>query len=611
MPEPLTLTSEMAAVLVLLAFLVYLFVFEVVRVDVAALLVMVVLGVSGLVPATKLFDGFSSNAVIAIIAVMILGSGLDRTGVLGRLAGYILRVGGSTEARVMPIVSGTAGMLSSFVQNVGAAALFVPVVSRISTRTGIPLSRLLMPMGFCAILGGTLTMVGSSPLILLNDLIEIANESLPQGGGQMQRFSLFSVTPVGLGLLVAGIAYFRFAGRLVLPSARGPTPDPRKTARYFEKVYGIRGDIFEATVTLDSPMAGRTVGEIERDSALPFIVAVRSADQVRLAPPADEMIWVGTTVALMGVPEEVREFTRKQRLKLKKDLESFIDLLSPTRAGVSEAVVPPGSSVVGRSIGELRMRKRYGVSVLAVHRGERTLQDDLRGERLQAGDTLVLHSNWEDLQTLAEDREFVVVTDYPREQVRPHKVVHALFFFLLAIALVLFSDLRLSVALMAGAAGMIASGVLTVDEAYRAVSWQTVFLLAGLIPLGLAMESTGTAAWIAQEALVVVGDMPVWVVQAVFAVLATVFTLVLSNVAATVLLVPLAVNVGVGVGADPAVLALIVALATSNSFLIPTHQVNALVMGPAGYRVADFARAGGAMTVLFLVVLLVMVNLVF
>ena len=167
------------------------------------------------------------------------------------------------------------------------------------------------------------------------------------------------------------------------------------------------------------------------------------------------------------------------------------------------------------------------------------------------------------------------------------------------------------VALLTGAMGMVLSGVRSIDEAYQSVSWKTVFLLASLIPLGLAVETTGTAKWIAEQVLLVVGDMPIWVIQAAVAVLATFFTLVMSNVGATVLLVPLAVNIAIGAGGNPAVFALTVAIATSNSFLIPTHQVNALIMGPAGYRVADFMKAGGIMTVLFLVVMMLMMNLVF
>ena len=208
-------------------------------------------------------------------------------------------------------------------------------------------------------------------------------------------------------------------------------------------------------------------------------------------------------------------------------------------------------------------------------------------------------------------------TEYPHEELRPHKVNFALLFFGIALGLVLFTDVRLSVALLTGAIGMVLSGVLSIDEAYQSVSWKTVFLLASLIPLGAAVESSGTAQWIAVHTLDLLGsDVSPFVLQAVIAVLATFFTLVMSNVGATVLLVPLAVNIAVqasaaGIeGASPALFALTVALATSNSFLIPTHQVNALIMGPAGYRVTDFLRAGGIMTVLFLVVMLVMLNLV-
>src|SRR5210317_726945 len=199
METGLTLTGDMTLVLTVLVVTILLFVFEVVRIDVVALSVMVLLGLLGLVPSEQLFNGFASNAVISIIAVMILGAGLDRTGVMTVVAAFILRIGGNTANRIIPLISGTVGAISSLMQNVGATALFLPVVSRISARTDIPLSRLLMPMGFCAILGGTMTMVGSSPLILLNDLILTANQSLPDSQ-QMDTFGLFSVTPVGIAL---------------------------------------------------------------------------------------------------------------------------------------------------------------------------------------------------------------------------------------------------------------------------------------------------------------------------------------------------------------------------------------------------------------------------
>ena len=224
----------------------------------------------------------------------------------------------------------------------------------------------------------------------------------------------------------------------------------------------------------------------------------------------------------------------------------------------------------------------------------------------------MVQTQWETLARLKRDRDFVIVTsDFPQDEMRPRKLGYALFFFLIALSLILFTDIRLSLCLLVGAVGMIASRVLSIDEAYNAVGWNTVFLLASLIPLGQAVQSTGTAEWIAALVLSLLDGWPIWALQAGVAILATIFTLVMSNVGATVLLVPLAVSIAVAAGANPAIFALTVAIATSNSFLIPTHQVNALIMGPAGYRVADFMRAGGIMTIIFLVVSLVMLNLIF
>ena len=209
---------------------------KLVRVDIAAILVMVVIGLLGLVPSRDLFNGFASNAVISIIAVMILGAGLDRTGAMTVVSKWILKVGGNTVGKIVPLVSGTVGLSSGVMQNVGATALFLPVMSRISARTEIPLSRLLMPMGTCAILGGTLTMVGSSPLILLNDLIENANETLPPGVQTLETFHLFSVAPIGIVLLAAGILYFLIVGKFLLPEPKDKaTGAPAKTKTYFVK----------------------------------------------------------------------------------------------------------------------------------------------------------------------------------------------------------------------------------------------------------------------------------------------------------------------------------------------------------------------------------------
>lgn len=619
---------EIAWVTAVLVLTIYLFAFEIVGVDIAAISIMVLLGISsllapfmglttGLVDNQHIFDGFSSNAVMSIIAVMIIGAGLDKTGLMSKVATFILKIGGTTETRIIPIISSTVAIISSFMQNVGAAALFLPVVNRISVRSGLPMSRLLMPMGFCAILGGTVTMVGSSPLILLNDLIATSNVALP-ADKQMEAWSLFSVTPVGLALVATGILYFVILGKYVLPATPSSSKtDTSETKDYFLNIYGIDYEFFEVIVPDNSDLVGKKLDDVENEDKIRIIAAQAYSENSRAVPTSvsrDTNIGTGSRLGILASPNNLFAFTEKYNLKLLKGLEAFADALSPAKSGIAEIVIPPSSKILGKSARDLWMRKTYGLSAVALHRKGETLRegDNIRDQKFESGDTLVVHTSWDALTRLKNDSDFLVVTtEYPHEEVRPNKVCFAGFFFAISLGLVLFSDLRLSIALLTGALGMIISGVIKIEEAYDAVSWKTVFLLASLIPLGLAVETSGTAKWIAEQTLTVVGDQPIWVIQAAIAVLATFFTLVMSNVGATVLLVPLAVNIAIGVGASPALFALTVAIATSNSFLIPTHQVNALIMGPGGYRVPDFMKAGGIMTILFLIVSMVMMNLVF
>ncbi|MCK4675847.1 MAG: SLC13 family permease, partial [Gammaproteobacteria bacterium] len=469
-----------------------------------------------------------------------------------------------------------------------------------------------------AILGGTMTMVGSSPLILLNDLILTSNKALP-ADQQMDTWGLFSVTPVGAALIVTGILYFVLAGRFVLPKTQSESSTMGSDSMdYFDEVYGAKFTVKEIVVVDDSDLVGKELDAVETMYKVRIIASKRPGEEVRIGPGTmarDTEIQAGMVLGVVAEPNNLNHFVEKYNLKKRQQLRSFAESLSAIKSGIAEVVIPPGSSLIGKSARDVWMRKTYGLAMIGLHRNGETMRegDDIRNMPFQAGDTLVVHTAWNALERIEKDRDFVVVTtEYPREEeVRPHKILPAAIFFGIALFMVLFTDIRLSVALLTGAMGMVLSGVLNIEEAYAAVSWKTVFLLASLIPLGLAVETTGTAKWIADQVLLVVGHMDIWVIQLAIAVLATFFTLVMSNVGATVLLVPLAVNIAIGAGANPAVFALTVAIATSNSFLIPTHQVNALIMGPAGYRVADFLKAGGIMTILFLVVMMVMMNLVF
>lgn len=609
-------TPEMALVLAILGATVALFVFDLLRTDVAALCILLALGLSSYLPGLDpllatdaLFSGFSSNAVIAIIAVMIIGAGLDRTGVMRRVAEKILRYGKGSEARLIVLVSAATALLSCFVQNVAAAALFLPVVSRICQITGIPVRRLMMPMGFAAILGGLGTTIGSSSLIVLNDLLAQSSVRMPDGS-TLQPLSLFSVFPLGFALTALGILWFLllncFNERY---QAEEPGQQERRVSEYVERVYGFRGELIEARVGRDSPLAGRRVRALEQNIVdAPFLLALYSGDVVKVPPNPEETIWVKSHLGLMGEPEAVKQFCEAHDLEILDEPDRLAKVLDPQQSGVAEVVIPPRSNIVGRAIGDIKPRRNFGLNILQIaRRGEVQLRG-FGDVVLNAGDTLLVHASWADLEKLRRtNSNMVVATDFRYQATRVERQNTALVVSVASLLLFLITD-NLSLSLMAGAITMILTDVVSMDEAYDAVSWSTIFLLASLIPLGLAVDRTGTAAWLSQVILLSVGTVPSWVLQALLAVLATVFSLLMSNVGATILLVPLAINVAVATGADPALFALTVGVATSNAFLIPTNQVNALIAGPGGYRVADFLRVGGGMTAIFLAASLVILN---
>jgi len=609
----LILTHDMMLVLGLVTFTVLMLVLEWIRADLIALLVIVVIGITRLMPVEQLFDGFAGNAVISLLGVMIMGAGLDRTGVLNKAASFLLRLSGGIETRLQVLINAMVGSLSAIMQSQALATLFLPVASRVSARTGVPLGRLLMPMAFCILAGTNITMISNSPLILLNDLIASANRTLPQGAHTIEPFSLFAIAPVGIPLLLVGLGYFALFTRRLLPlDEESQNVTPGRTETYFAETYGIDGEVFELTVTAESPLVGMSIAEAEALRGAPLMLAIKNGDEVRLAPPADTMIWVGTILGALGKREQVGDFANLNLLRAQTRLRNFRDMFNPTRAGIAEAVIPPNSQFVKQAVADLRLRKRFGISVLAVNRGDEIFREDVRKVALRAGDTLVLHGLWRDLTLAAESHDFVVVTDYPKEEGRPSKIWHATFFFALAMGLGLFTDLKLSVAMLTGAVGMLLVGVLKMEEAYNAINWKTIFTLACLIPLGWAMDTTGTAAWLAQEILRYLGQWPQWALQTVIAVMALFFSQVVSNVGATVMMVPMAINIALASNGNPAVYALIVAISTSNSYVIASaNPVLTIVAGPGGYRGRDFLRVGLPLTLLMLIATLISVNLVF
>ncbi|MFZ5658189.1 MAG: SLC13 family permease [Pseudomonadota bacterium] len=608
----LPLTRDMALVLGLAVFTMLMFLFERVRADIVALVVLVLLGLAGLVEPEALFNGFSSNAVIAIIATMILGAGLDRTGALNRLAGWLLRRSHGDEKRLLLLTTGIAGLNSSFMQNPSVMALYMPVAARLSSRTGLSLPRLLLPIAAAIVMGGALTMVGNSPLILLNDLLVAANANLPSGAATLEPLKMFAPLPIGIALLLATLAYFHWYGTRRLPEDEGKGATPGRTESYFEQAYGIEGDVYELTITADSPLVGMTLGEAEALRGAPLMLALKTGDESRMAPPADSRLWVGSVLGVMGPRQQVVDFAQAQYLRMSSRLRHFADLFNPARAGISEAVVPATSRYLGRTAGELQLRRKDGLSLLAINRDKQVMRENVRDEPLRAGDMLVFHSIWSDLAQAGDTRDLVVVTDFPKAKQRPHKLRIALVIFTISMLLALSSRLPVSIALMAGVAGMLVAGVLDIDEAYAAINWKTVFLMACLIPLGWAMDSSGAAAWLAGHTIEQLpSGMPPWFVQIMVALATTAMSLVISHVGATIVMVPLAINLALAAGGNPTAFALVVALSASNNFMTASNPVISMITGPAGYTTQLLWRIGGPLSLAYAVVTVAMVNLLF
>jgi di/tricarboxylate transporter len=592
------MTPEMLMTMVVLVFVIVLFVFEWVRVDVVGIMMMVLLPLIGLVSPQEAFVGLSSNAVCSIIAVIIIGAGLDKTGVMNQVAGPIIKLAGKSEKRVTTLIAGTVGLISSMMQNIGAAALFLPAAQRIAKRMEIPVSRILMPMGFCAIIGGTLTLVGASPTILLNDLMVL-------GGEELEPFGLFTQTPIGICLLAGAILYFILFGRFVLPAGQGEA-DKGVTAALMEE-YRALGTVFELHVP-DSFRGLRTLKDLGvRQRFLVTVVGISRATQKEknFVPRSTDQILAGDDLAVVGRENNVHKLAKEYGWQVKEGLEVFVENLSRTNAGMAETIVSPRSELIGKTMSEVNFKELYGVNPVALFKGNKIFYSGLTHIRLRMGDTLLLQGPWERFHILKDrpqPRALSFATPLEGEIMRPKKAKLAVLWLAVALAQIIFLKIQLSVALMSGALGMMITGVLSVDEAYRAVDWMTVFLLAGLIPLGIAFEKTGTAAFIANKVLALIGQPSPIVLLAVVGLMTSFFTLVVSNVGATVLLVPLCMNMAVIAGGDPRMAALVVGLSASNTFVLQTHQVNALIMRPGGYRTIDYAKAGAVMTAIFLVV---------
>lgn len=592
---------------------VFLFIVEWVRVDVVAIAMMVLLPELGLLNSGDTFKGLSSNAVVAIIGVMIISYGLNRAGLVSRIIQPLIKYVGTSSRRLNVIFSGLIAVISSVMQNTGAAVLFLPAIRLVASfRLKIPISRVLMPIGMAAILGGTLTMIGTSPLILLNDI-------LPP---EMPKFSFLELTPIGLALVAGGVVYLSTLGMHMLSKRQeGGLSDTKQDESGILGAYPLIKGPFEIYVPPEFEVGQRplAVAEIRRRFQVNIVASAKSANSCEIAPLPESTIRPGHILCVYGPVKAVNRFAKVYGLVLMEEPKCFKDnMFNPSLAGIVEGVVSPRSSLIGQTIKQIRFRETFGLTPLAIHQAGRTFYRQLADRPLQAGDAVLVHGTWEQLHALEDlHRNLIIITPFEKEFHKPQKAGWALTIFLVTLLLMVISSfylqrlpynpMPLSVCLMIGAVGMVLSGVITINEAYRSVDWRTVFLLGGLIPLGMSMNQTGTAQWIARGIVAGLGPlMTPLLFLVVMALLSCAFTMVISNVGACTLLIPLGISIAHQIGIDPRVAAIVVGLGVSNSFILPTHQVNALYMGPGSYKTKDYILVGGPLAIIYITILVAM-----
>ncbi len=770
------MTLEIALVLGILAAALTLFVSELIRMDLVALLVLCTLTITGLVPPDQAFAGFSNNAVITVWAMFILSEGLTRTGIADVIGQQIIRVAGRREIPMIMVIMITAAVLSAFMNNIGVAALMLPVVVDVARRTRLPVSRLLMPLAYATLLGGLMTLIGTPPNLLVS-------EALYRNG--FEPFALFDFAPIGGGIVIVGILFVALVGRLLLPKTRAER-NRHRSQRSLRARYKLQEQTFMLRVPVDSVLVGKTLAdsrigvstgliilalvrfgrsetlpsrqtvlrggdgilvqgredqfrelqrwsdlviereapvlksmvsaqvayaEVELEEGSPLVgelvrlagfrsrfnvavvgikrrntyrltnlayVPLRAGDhllvqgeiaaveelhkfadftradvlsdeqlreqyqadermfvvrlpkhselsdstlhksriadvfdfrvlaifregKLNLMPLGDEQLAGGDLLLIEGQLEDLEVLRGLQELEVESRVAPHFGKLETERLTLMDATLDPRSSLAGKTVGELNFRERYGIELAGIWREGTTANADLADERLKIGDALLLLGPREKLQLLSNDSDFLILTPLGQQPPDTRRAPLAASVMLGVVGLVLFGYLPISVAAVAGGSVMILTGCLTMEQAYRAIDWRAIFLIAGMLPLGTAMLDSGAATWLADQVTNLLGGAGPWQVIFGLYLLTAAATMVIPTAALIVLMSPIVLSVMAELGLQPHTAMMAIAMASAGFMSPISHPANILIMGPGGYRFVDYLKVGVPLTfVLFI-----------
>lgn len=776
------MTFDIALVLGILAVSLVLFISEVIRMDLVALLVLGTLAITGLVDSNQAFAGFSNSAVITVWAMFILSEGLTRTGIADIIGRQVMRVAGRREFTMILVIMVTGAVLSAFMNNIGVAALMLPVVVEVSRRTRIPASRLLMPLAYSTLLGGLMTLIGTPPNLLIS-------EAMTQNG--YEPFKLFDFTPLGGAVMVIGVLFVALFGRFLLPKkkadrvkhvsqrslrsryklhertfmmrvpthsvlvgktlaesrigsstgliilalvrrGRSDTLPSRQTvirggdgilvqgridqfrelrrwsdlviereapvlksmvadqiayaevtvaetsqlvselvrdsafrSRFNVVVVGLmRGDQYrltnlayvplrkderilvqgevEAIAALEkfsdftkvevltperlekqyqvderlfvvrlpkgSDLAGSTMGKSRLADVFDFrVIAIFRDSVLTVMPKHDEDLLGGDLILIEGQPSDLDVLRGLQELEIETGVASNLGKFESERLTLMDATLDPRTQLAGRTVGELNFRERYGIELAAIWREGETVGTELANERLQIGDALLLLGPRKRLQMLSSDSDFLILTPLGQEPPDTRRAPLAAAIMLGVVLAVMLGYAPIAVAAVVGGTIMVLTGCLDMEQAYRAIDWRAIFLIAGMLPLGTAMQDSGAATYLAGQVMLLLGDSGPWPVIMGLYVLTAMATMIIPTAALVVLMSPIVISAMADMGLQPETAMMAVAMAASASFTSPiSHPANILVMGPGGYRFVDYLKVGVPLTIVVFVTVMVL-----
>jgi di/tricarboxylate transporter len=597
------MSNEAIITFAILGVSIVLFMSERLPADLVALLVVAALGGFGVLTPQESFSGFSRSAIVIIAAILTLTEGLERTGISEQVGNILLRLSGKGEARLVLTVMLAAAFLSLFMNNIAAASVLMPAVLGAGRKSGVHRSHLMMPLAFGTLLGGMATLFTTTNIVTSTLLRE-------EG---LHGFGVLDFVGVGVPLIIAGIAYMAIWGQKLLPSPAEQPQTARAPRKDLVELYDLSDYLFRARIPANSPLINQRLGEsMLREKYGVTVVGIQRNHKLILAPGLETVFQEGDILVLAGEMEvllfrdlgghfEILPLSKWQE----EDLESESVMMA-------EVMISPRSRLIDQTLGRVHFHKRYGLTVLAIWRAGRQIYVGLHDLPLQLGDILLAQGSREQLALLRDDPDLILLTGKETEAPRmvKDKGWLALGIFGATLLMAAIGPLPVAEVMLCGALATVLFRVLTMEQAYQAIEWRLVFLVAGMLPLGIAMTKTGAASLLANWLVKGLGPAGPLAMLAGLMILTVLLSQAMKGAAVAAVMVPIAIQAAQQIGADPRSLSMGVALATSMAFVTPLgHPVNILVMSEGGYSFRDYMRVGLPLTLLLLLVVLLVLPL--